>query len=124
MTRIAGLRVDVDGTASAFECDHESMLQPLYQATGGDLVECVAINPLTEMWVDEEGAISGRQVPNPYASALYMASHRGLNAIYGPVVFLGATDDEGWSTMLPPEQLGALMALAASDDPYSHLLGG
>ena len=80
------------------------------QATVGGLVDCVALSPQLDMWINDDGLTTCE--PNP-AATLIAAAH-GLDAqpYFGPAVFTGGPDDTGDTRPLEPVQAQALLQLA------------
>lgn len=117
MTAINELRVvvvGVDGIARpdlwVLDAGHDC-LSHLQEAVEG-LVDCVALAPHVDLWVNDEGLY--RCEPNPVVTVMAHAlSGRDLSQpLFGPAVFTGGVDDEGETLGLSEERQQTLVAAA------------
>lgn len=69
-------------------------LAHLQEVVGG-LVDCVALSPTVDLWVNDEGLY--RCAPNPMATVLahVMADRDPAAPLFGPAVFTGGVDAHG-----------------------------
>lgn len=87
--------------------DSGDRLRTMYAALDCTLVDVVRLTTCLDMWVDDEGLLTGRPV-NPVATAL--ARHYGyVHQHYVGPVLLCSVDDEGNSLDLNRAQVRALL---------------
>lgn len=63
-------------------------LKELYAVCKCDMVQVLHLRGSSTMWLDEEGKVHGKQIPNPLASEIAWACNATYpdDEIYGPVV--------------------------------------
>ena len=101
--------IEVDGTTREIDLRDSGAggLQDLYAAIGCELVEVVQ-TPYGDLWVDEEGKLTGRDM-NVMATRLWASGVIGLRDwIAGPAVLTGHPTGDGDMTSLEPNVMEAL----------------
>lgn len=95
-----GLRVGLDATVTEIEFEPEHSLETKYEAIGCRVVECIALSPALDMWVDEEGGMVAE--PQVNHMACYLASQFGRLGcpILGNVFLTGGPGPQGETTGL------------------------
>lgn len=98
------LRVGLDATVTEVDFDPDNFLKVAYEAIGCDLVECVAVCPTLDMWIDESGALKqGREINHMAMYLLSQTCRRPLlGPIYGNVLLTGGPDPEGETREISP----------------------
>jgi hypothetical protein len=109
MTKIKVLVVEPDSTTGTVRAIEQSLES--FQSLVGGPIEGLTLTEEVSAYINEEGKLVGLAV-NVYGDVmireLLSESGRRLlpgDVIVGPVVFVGAPDEEGWDTDLPEEFL-------------------
>jgi len=100
--------IKTDGTKSVVDFNEETSYAMLSGAVGG-WIECVSMRNELDMWVNEEGKLTGLP-QNPIATAIWADSYGTTDVILGDVVFTCGTDNEGNTLGLGQNQIDDLMA--------------
>jgi len=111
MTEVTAILVTVQGEVSTVDLAEEgSTLQGMYKAIGCSTVDRVPLAFTTDMWLDDEGAITTNPSDplatlNPYAMrivARYLGAEvEEINPLFGNVLITGQHDGE--TTSVSPE---------------------
>jgi hypothetical protein len=96
-----------DGEFEKLDLPTKGTLHEMYRALGCSCVDVVSLTANLDMWIDDEGLLTGRPL-NPAATAL--ARHYGYTSqpYVGPVLLCGV-DDDGNSVNLQHAQAVALL---------------
>lgn len=102
------LKITTDQTATILECNSLTSYDAINKGVGG-YIECVAINPNLDMYVNEEGKLIS--LPQNLIAQHYWNTTYGFwtDIIVGDVVFTGGVDDEGESQSLSQEQIDTIL---------------
>ena len=83
--------------------------ETLYEAVNG-LIELVTIDEDIDMWVNEEGKVSGLE-PNIIASIIWNKIFPNFDVIMGDVIITGGADEEGNTIGLSDKSIQDVMVL-------------
>jgi hypothetical protein len=107
---VKALVIKTTGEREVREFSNETSYTVLSGAVGG-LIECVNLPALdVEMWVNEEGKLTGLDF-NPYGTALWAICYGETDIIVGDIVLTGGTDEEGYTLGLPEHALEFFLSL-------------
>lgn len=103
----AALVIDTDGDVREVQlADDGHNLKRFHEALGCTTVDVVRMTTAIDMWIDDEGLITGREINMP-ASAL-AASFGWSHQFYVGPVLLAAVDEDGESINLASYQVKAV----------------
>lgn len=108
MTRLTGLRIDVDGMLSTVSIDGtttHTRLMGMYQHIGCTTVDVIGLGGI-DVWVDDEGLYT--QDPNPTLTGMLRLTRPFQTHLSGPGLFL-RVNAEGDTLGLTPEQTATVI---------------
>lgn len=109
---ITALRIDHDATTTLFTYTRSTALDTLQHHLGGYLEAVPATDQIT-FYADEEGLLKYTGDHLNFTASTAIARFRGASQpILGPVIAVGAVDENGDETSLTPEQITYLTRLA------------
>jgi hypothetical protein len=102
--------IRTDNSKQVVEFTNDTSYKTLSEAVGG-YIECVYLhNRNLDLWLNEEGKITGLPV-NPKATGLWMEMYGLTDMIVGDVIITGTADEEGYTTGLTDEEVTQLLEL-------------
>jgi hypothetical protein len=103
--------VQTDGNWKIVEFTNDNALAVLQKAVDG-LIQPVDVRPNLTMWVNEEGLFRQDFDENLMASAIYEETFKVDQAMVGPAVYTGGTDEEGYTEGLDEQHLKLVVEMA------------
>jgi Domain of unknown function (DUF3846) len=111
MKTIRAVVVPVDGEPYVTEINHQNGLAQLQELVGGYIegFDLKLKDGIVTAYVNEEGKLQNLPV-NEMATLLFLSTYDRLDLIAGPMVVVGAPDEEGYDTSLPTSIIDAFGA--------------
>ncbi|MCX5046226.1 DUF3846 domain-containing protein [Aldersonia sp. NBC_00410] len=111
---VSGVVVGVNGDARVVELarvDGQGCAAAIRAELGCRWFDVVALTPVLDMWLDDEGLCVSEPVVNEVATRIAHAYGRRSQPYFGPVLFV-SHDGEGETVSLTSQQRDALLATA------------